>query len=38
VKQDGLHLAWSKDGLKWQAFMDGDKEKIFLKPMVGKRN
>ena len=33
---DGLHLAWSKDGLKWQAFMDGDNERIFLEPEVGK--
>jgi hypothetical protein len=32
---DGLHLAWSKDGFKWAAFMDGDKEKIFLKPEAG---
>jgi len=35
-EQDGLHLAWSKDGLKWQPFMDGNTERIFLKPMVGK--
>ncbi len=34
-EKDGLHLAWSKDGLKWHAFMDGNKEKIFLKPSVG---
>jgi hypothetical protein len=34
-EKDGLHLAWSKDGLKWQAFMEGGKEKIFLKPTVG---
>jgi hypothetical protein len=33
---DGLHLAWSKDGLKWQTFMDGEKKKVFLKPTVGK--
>jgi hypothetical protein len=35
-EQDGLHLAWSKDGLKWQPFMDGTKEKIFLRATVGK--
>lgn len=34
-EKDGLHLAWSKDGLKWQAFMEGNQEKIFLKPAVG---
>jgi len=34
-EKDGLHLAWSKDGLKWQAFMDGNKDRIFLKPTVG---
>lgn len=31
--EDGLHLAWSADGLKWQALNDG---KPFLKPEVGK--
>lgn len=31
--EDGLHLAWSADGLKWQALNDG---KSFLKPEVGK--
>ncbi len=31
--EDGLHLAWSADGLKWQALNDG---KSFLKPDVGK--
>jgi hypothetical protein len=35
-ERDGLHLAWSKDGLKWQAFMDGNSEKIFLKPTAGR--
>jgi hypothetical protein len=30
--EDGLHLAWSDDGLKWTAFK-GDKS--FLKPAVG---
>jgi len=35
-EKDGLHLAWSKDGLKWQAFMDGNAEKIFLKPNAGR--
>jgi hypothetical protein len=34
-EKDGLHLAWSDDGLKWQAFMEGGREKIFLKPAVG---
>lgn len=31
--EDGLHLAWSADGLKWEALKDG---KSFLTPMVGK--
>jgi hypothetical protein len=31
--QDGLHLAWSADGLKWAA-LNGDR--TFLRPMVGK--
>ena len=31
--EDGLHLAWSADGLKWQALNDG---KSMLKPVVGK--
>jgi len=31
--EDGLHLAWSTDGLKWQALNDG---KSYLKPEVGK--
>lgn len=31
--EDGLHLAWSADGLKWQALNDG---KSLLKPEVGK--
>lgn len=31
--QDGLHLAHSADGLKWEALHDG---KSFLKPKVGK--
>ncbi len=31
--EDGLHLAWSADGLKWQALNEG---KSFLKPEVGK--
>ena len=35
-QKDGLHLAWSKDGLKWTAFKDGAREKTFLKPTVGK--
>lgn len=30
--QDGLHLAWSKDGYKWEALNGG---KSFLKPLVG---
>lgn len=30
--EDGLHLAWSADGLKWQALKDG---KSFLTPSVG---
>ncbi|ATC64465.1 glycosyl hydrolase [Nibricoccus aquaticus] len=30
---DGLHLAWSKDGLKWEALGDG---KSYLTPTVGK--
>ncbi len=33
--RDGLHLAWSKDGLKWQAFMQDGQEKIFVKPTLG---
>lgn len=32
--EDGLHLAWSADGLKWQALKDG---KSFLTPEVGGR-
>jgi hypothetical protein len=35
-EEEGLHLAWSKDGLKWQAFMEGTNEKIFLKPTAGR--
>lgn len=31
--EDGLHLAWSADGLKWAALKDG---KSFLSPKVGK--
>jgi hypothetical protein len=31
--EDGLHLAWSADGLRWEALKDG---KSFLTPMVGK--
>jgi hypothetical protein len=31
--EDGLHLAWSADGLAWQA-LNGDRS--FLRPMVGK--
>ena len=31
--EDGLHLAWSADGMKWQALNEG---KSFLKPEVGK--
>ena len=34
-EKGGLHLAWSTDGLKWNAIMEGGKEKIFLKPTVG---
>jgi len=34
-EKDGLHLAWSADGLKWNPFMDGDKERIFLTPDAG---
>ena len=30
--EDGLHLAWSADGLKWEALNDG---KSLLKPEVG---
>jgi GH43 family beta-xylosidase len=30
--QDGLHLAWSKDGIKWTPF---NNDKALLKPMVG---
>jgi hypothetical protein len=30
--EDGLHLAWSADGLKWEALKNG---KSFLTPMVG---
>ncbi len=30
--QDGLHLAYSKDGLKWEALKDG---KSFVSPTVG---
>lgn len=30
--QDGLHLAWSSDGYKWEALNGG---KSFLKPLVG---
>ena len=30
--EDGLHLAWSRDGLKWEALNNG---KSFLKPEVG---
>jgi hypothetical protein len=30
--EDGLHLAWSRDGLKWEALNDG---KSYLKPEVG---
>jgi len=33
---DGLHLAWSKDGLKWHAFMEGAEERIFIKPTAGR--
>jgi len=31
--QDGLHFAYSKDGLKWESLNDG---KSFLKPEIGK--
>ncbi len=31
--EDGLHFAWSTDGLKWQALKEG---KSFLTPQVGK--
>lgn len=31
--EDGLHLAWSADGLKWNALKEG---KSFLTPKVGK--
>jgi hypothetical protein len=31
--QDGLHLAWSPDGLKWQAL---NADRTFLRPVVGK--
>lgn len=30
--EDGLHFAWSRDGLKWEALKDG---KSFLTPKVG---
>ena len=30
--EDGLHLAWSKDGLKWEAL---NNSKSFLQPVVG---
>ena len=30
--QDGLHLAWSRDGLKWEALNDG---RSYLEPQVG---
>jgi hypothetical protein len=30
--EDGLHLAWSRDGLKWEALNDG---KSYLTPKVG---
>lgn len=30
--EDGLHLAWSADGLKWEALKQG---KSFLLPTVG---
>ncbi|HMV85305.1 MAG TPA: GDSL-type esterase/lipase family protein [Blastocatellia bacterium] len=32
--EDGLHLAWSDDGLKWQA-LNGDRS--FLKPELGEK-
>ncbi len=31
--EDGLHLAWSRDGLKWEALNDG---RSYLTPKVGK--
>ncbi len=31
--QDGLHLAWSEDGYRWEALGEG---RSFLKPQVGK--
>ncbi|HMP83861.1 MAG TPA: glycoside hydrolase family 43 protein [Verrucomicrobiota bacterium] len=31
--EDGLHFAWSRDGLKWEALKGG---KSFLTPVVGK--
>ena len=30
--EDGLHLAWSRDGLKWEALNDG---RSYLRPLVG---
>lgn len=30
--EDGLHLAWSRDGLKWEALNDG---RSYLRPEVG---
>jgi len=30
--QDGLHFAWSKDGIKWEALNEG---RSYLKPAVG---
>jgi hypothetical protein len=35
-ERDGLHLAWSDEGLQWHAFMDGDHERIFLQPTAGR--
>jgi hypothetical protein len=35
-EHDGLHLAWSDDGLKWHAFMHGGHERIFLQPTAGR--
>jgi hypothetical protein len=35
-EKEGLHLAWSPDGLKWHPFMRGDQERIFLQPTVGR--
>jgi alpha-galactosidase len=32
--EDGLHLAWSRDGYKWEALKDG---KSFLTPVVGEK-